>query len=70
MEVILKILELNNDFMMMEMFIKVRKAAIAVILVLVPLMYAGAQSYNYKPIKGFSDETNAQLEAFFDSTFR
>ena len=39
-----------------------------VTLVIASLMYVDAQTYTYKPIKGFPDETNAQLEAFFDST--
>lgn len=37
-------------------------------LVIASMMYADAQTYTYKPVKGFSDETNAQLEAFFAST--
>ncbi len=53
---------------MMEMFVKIRKAGITLVWLVTSLMYAGAQSYSYKPVKGFSDETNAQLEAFFDST--
>ncbi|WP_202623050.1 HAD family phosphatase [Odoribacter sp. Z80] len=52
----------------MEMFVKIRKAGITLVWLVTSLMYAGAQSYSYKPVKGFSDETNAQLEAFFDST--
>lgn len=37
-------------------------------LVLASMMFVDAQSFTYKPIKGFSEETNDQLEAFFDST--
>lgn len=36
--------------------------------VLASMMFAEAQNFSYKPIKGFSDEVNDQLEAFFDST--
>lgn len=37
-------------------------------LVISSMMFVDAQTYSYKPIKGFSNETNDQLEAFFDST--
>lgn len=38
------------------------------ILIMASVMYAEAQTYTYKPVKGFSDEVNEQLEAFFNST--
>ena len=36
--------------------------------VLASLMFVEAQTFTFKPIKGFSDEGNDKLEAFFDST--
>ena len=36
--------------------------------VLASLMFVEAQTFTFKPIKGFSDEVNDKLEAFFDST--
>ena len=38
---------------MMEMFVKIRKAGITLVWLVTSLMYAGAQSYSYKPVKGF-----------------
>lgn len=37
-------------------------------LVIGSFVYVDAQTYTYKPVKGFSDETNDRLEAFLDST--
>lgn len=53
----------------MKMWLRIRKVVgLTLILFMVSMLFLQAQTYNYKPIKGFSDEVNDQLEAFFEST--
>lgn len=53
----------------MRTFAKIHYVMVmTVTMVIASLMYVDAQTFTYKPIKGFSEETNDQLEAFFDST--
>ncbi|MDE6452248.1 MAG: haloacid dehalogenase-like hydrolase [Odoribacter sp.] len=53
----------------MKIITKIHLVAVFVTtMVFGSFLYANAQTYRYKPVKGFSDETNARLEAFFDST--
>lgn len=45
-----------------------KKSFILVITLLLGLFIADAQTYDFKPIKGFQDLTNERLEAFLEST--
>lgn len=53
----------------MKTFSKIRYAAyLTFTFVIASMMFVEAQSFTYKPIKGFTDDVNGQLEAFFEST--
>ncbi len=53
----------------MKMFVKIRYVmVVTVALVMSSFVFVDAQTYTYKPVKGFSDETNDRLAAFLDST--